>query len=179
MFPPDSDQYRYNRMVLKYDMPWEPWLHAGVWVGMILILLFGERGIVPPVDGIDWIWLAFGLVSPTVGFFSVWALEHSTGMRRYYALWGRMIADAGLATCLGIYQIARYQQFDDFESIGFGRSVIPNIILFLSMWFTLTLVWRDVRFIIATEELATDIYRNVKQLRFQEWLAERGDDGVR
>lgn len=179
MFPPDSEQYRYNRMVLKYDMPWEPWLHAGVWVGMLLILVFGEKGIVPPIDGIDWIWLAFGLVSPTVGFFSVWALEFCKGANRYYALWGRMLADAGLVACLGIYQIARYQQFNEFSVIGFGHSVIPNLILFLCMWFTLTLVWRDVRFIIATEELATEIHKSVRELQFDEWLTERGDDGVR
>lgn len=158
MFPPDTDQYRYNRMVLKFDMPWEPWLHCGVWVSMMLILIFGEQNVLPPVDGIDWIWLSFGIVSPTIGFFSVWALEHNTGRARYYGLWGRMLADVGLVITIGLYQLARFNGHDTWEEIGFGHGVLPNVVLFLAMWFTLTLVWRDVRLIVATEELAAALY---------------------
>ncbi len=175
MFPPDTDQYRYNRLVLRADMPWEPWLHAGVWLSMIFILIIGEEGVIPPLDGIDWLWVSFGLISPVIGFSSVWVLEHHTGRARYYALWGRMIADLGLVTSLLLYQLDRYLVHEG-VAFGFGFGLLPNTILFFSMWFTLTLVWRDVRFIIATEALAAAIYKNVHYLTVEEWTAEWGKD---
>lgn len=179
MFPPDTDQYRYNRLVLRSDMPWEPWLHCGVWIATFLALFFGEKHVLPPVDGIDWYWIFFGLVAPVVGFFSVWTLEHHKGRPRYYALWGRMLADAGLATAIGLYQLARYLGEDDLEHLGVGYGVMPNLILMLCMWYTLTLVVRDVRFIIATEALAAEIYKNVHYVTVEEWAAEWGDDELR
>lgn len=172
MFPPDTDQYRHNRLVLKSDMPWEPWLHAGVWVSIILILLIGEEGVIPPINGIDWYWLVFGLVSPVIGFFSVWTLEHHTGRPRYYALWSRMVADFGLVLTILLYQIDRFFVYSELDAFGFGYGVVPNMILFLSMWFTATLVVRDIRFIVATEALAAEIYRNVHCIRVAEWAAE-------
>lgn len=171
MFPPDTDQYRHNRMKLLADMPWEPWLHAGVWSSVILILLVGEKGVIPPVDGLDWYWIIFGLISPTVGFFSVWTLEHRTGIARYYALWGRMIADLGLATAILLYQLDRYLAH---QEISFRYGVLPNVVLMLAMWFTLVLVVRDVRFIIATEELAAQL-RKRNELCLA-WLTDRGVD---
>lgn len=179
MFPPDTDIYRHNRLVLKADMPWEPWLHATVWIAMILVLCIGEEGLVPPINGIDWYWLFFGLLSPPIGFFSVWFLEHRTGPKRYCALWGRMISDAGLVTSLALYEIARYDGHEKFEDLGWGNDVVPNLVLIACMWFTSTLVWRDVRFIIATEKLAARIYRDVHDLTVIEWNAEWGDDADR
>lgn len=178
MFPPDTDTYKVNRLTLRSDMPWEPWLHCGMWLAMILILVIGEEGVLPPIDGIDWVWLVFGLVSPVIGFFSVWTLAHHTGKARYYALWGRMIADAGLAIAILLYQFDRFFIHDALGVAVFGYGVLPNVILFLAMWFTLTLVVRDIRFIIATEKLAAEIYHGVHTLRVVEWLSEWGDDAV-
>ena len=178
MFPPDGDLYRDNRLTLKSDLPWEPWLHCGVWISMILILIIGERGVLPPIDGIDWYWLSFGLVSPVIGFFSVWALAHHKGKPRYYALWGRMIADLGLCTAILLYQLDRFLAHNDISQIGFGYGTLPNVVLFLSMWFTATLVVRDIRFIILTERLAAEIYRGVHELAVAEWLSDWGDDAV-
>lgn len=178
MFPPDTEQYRHNRLVLKSDMPWEPWLHAGTWIAVILVLITGEKGVIPPVDGIDWYWIAFGLISPPIGFFSVWTLHYHTGRARYYALWGRMIADLGLAVCIGLYQLTRFI-FPEEGALGFNYGLMSNMILFLSMWFTLTLVLRDIRFIIKTEQLAAEIYRDVHFLTINEWAAEWGADGGR
>lgn len=179
MFPPDTEIYRHNRLILKADLPWEPWLHATVWMSMIAILFIGEEGVVPPINGIDWYWLFFGLVSPPIGFFSVWALEHGRGTKRYCALWGRMVADAGLVVSLSLYELARWNGHEQFEALGVGNDVIPNMVLLAAMWFTSTLVWRDVRFIIATEKLAATIYRDVRGVRTQEWVAEWGADADR
>lgn len=179
MFPPDTDQYRYNRLTLRSDMPWEPWLHCGVWIATFIVIIVGEKGVSPPVDGIDWYWIFFGLVSPFVGFFSVWTLEHHTGRARYYALWGRMISDAGLVIAIMLYQIDRFVVHDEIEFLGLGYGVMPNLILFLAMWFTATLVVRDIRFIIVTEKLATEIYRSARKLSVSEWVSRWGDDDSR
>ena len=179
MFPPDSDQYRYNRLVLRYDMPWEPWLHAAIWIGTFLAVIVGERGVMPPIDGIDWSWIFFGFVSPTLGFFSVWTLEHHKGRSRYFALWGRMIADAGLAICILLYQLDRYLTSDEFGDVGIGVGILPNIVLMFAMWFTATLVWRDIKFIMITEALAAQIYRDVRYVAVSNWNVEWGDDDLR
>lgn len=176
MFPPDTDQYRHNRLALKTDMPWEPWLHAGTWIAIIITLIVGEQGVLPPIDGIDWYWIVFGLISPPIGFFSVWALEHWGSKARYCGLWGRMISDAGLATAILLYQIDRFIVHNDMSVPGVGYGILPNVILFLAMWFTLTLVVRDIRFIIATEALAAEIYRKVHSIRVDEWAVEWGED---
>lgn len=177
MFPPDTDVYRINRLTLRSDMPWEPWLHAGTWISMFAILFIGEEGVVPPIDGIDWYWLTFGFVSPFIGFFSVWTLAHKTGKPRYYALWGRMIADSGLVMAILLYQLDRFLM-NNADDIGLGHGVWPNLILFLCMWFTATLVVRDIRFIIATERLASEIYRGVHDFVVMEWLTNWGDDAL-
>jgi len=175
MFPPDTTQYRYNRLALKYDMPWEPWLHCAVWLGTIWALIFGERGIMPPIDGIDWYWIGFGLVSPVVGFFSVWTLEHHQGKPRYYALWGRMLADAGLTTAILIYLLDRHMVLQD-AGVEVG---VSNIVMFFAMLFTATLVARDLQFIHDTEHLAAKIYKDAHYLTIQEWVTEWGDDDNR
>lgn len=175
MFPPDDQQYRYNRLVLRYDMPWEPWLHCAIWLGTILAVLVGEHGIMPPIDGIDWYWIFFGLVAPPIGFFSVWTLEHCKGRVRYGALWGRMVSDAGLATAILLYQLDRFLAHEEIQDFG---GIVPNVVLFFAMAFTYTLVIRDLQFIIDTEHLAAQIYRDVHYVTIDEWAAEWGDDGI-
>jgi len=150
MFPPVKGDYYMDRIMLRADLPWEPWLHCAVWIATIFALFSGDAGIIPPIQGVDWVWVLFGLISPPLGFFSVWALEHGRGKCRYIAIWSRMIADAGLVICLVTYLIARW----DVGLLGMV-SVVSDVIVFFSAWFTSLLVVRDVRFLVATEKLAT------------------------
>lgn len=155
MFPPDRHEYYADRLLLKADLPWEPWLHCGVWIATFLALMFGDTGIVPPVTGVDWVWVSLGLTSPVLGFFSVWELEHGQGKSRYMAIWGRMAADIGLSTAILAYLAARWG-----EGLLGASSVLSDVILFLSAWFTLVLVHRDIKFLSATEQLASIIHRD-------------------
>lgn len=162
MFPPVDDEYYRERLSLKADLAWEPWLHCGVWISMLIILITGEEGIMPPINGVDWVWLVFGLVSPPIGFFSVWTLAFKEGKARYAALWMRMVSDIGLCIAMILYQFDRFEDHDDhLEAIGLGHGVLPNLVLFLCVWFTSTLVVRDIRFLFLTEQLAAKIRSGV------------------
>lgn len=168
MFPRYA-QYHANRLTLRGDLPWEPWLHCGVWLSMFIVLVGGDRGILPPVDGIDILWLAFGLISPPIGFASVWMLAFRSGRVRYVAMWLRMIADAGVVTSLGIYQFDRWCKDSDF---GTAHGVVANVVLDLSIWFMAVLVYRDAKLISATERLAAELYRDARGLTVDGLLAQ-------
>lgn len=170
MFPPDRHEYYADRLLLKADLPWEPWLHCGVWLGTFIVLVSGDAGILPPVNGVDWVWVILGLISPVLGFFSVWALEHGSGKCRYRAIWGRMAADIGLSTAILAYLAARW----DSGLLGVA-GVMSDVILFLSAWFTLTLVHRDIKFLAATEKLASIIHRDDLEAHIHR-LSERTED---
>jgi hypothetical protein len=157
MFPPDREDFYMDRVTLKADLPWEPWLHCGVWLSVAATMILGESGLYPPADSADVVWLLFGLISPPVGFFSVWALEYNPGKARYIALWTRMIADIGLSVAIVAYLCNRLMT----GQLG-TQSIMADMILFLSAWFTMTLVLRDVRFIAATEKLAALIHRDLR-----------------
>lgn len=149
MFPPHRSDFYHDRMTLKADLPWEPWLHCGVWIAVLITFIRGEWHLYPPNDAADWIWMIFGFSSPPIGFSSVWVLEHNKGRARYTALWMRMVSDIGLSVAILAYLCNR---------IGTGQlgtvSIMSDVILASAAWFTLTLVVRDIRFIVATEELA-------------------------
>ena len=173
MFPPHREDFYHDRLTLKADLPWEPWLHCGVWLAVIFTIIRGEWHLYPPSDAADWIWMIFGLVSPTMGFASMWMLEHYRGKTRYVALWQRMVSDIGLSIAILAYLCNR---------VGTGQfgtvSIMSDIVLASAAWFTLTLVLRDIRFIIATERLAGMIYRDLRGLTLAEW-AGRMDDASR
>lgn len=153
MFPPDRPDYFLDRVSLKADLPWEPWLHATVWVAVIVTLFFGEVNLTPPSDVADWVWAVFGLLFPAIGFFSVWMLEYGTGRVRYIGIWSRTVADAGLSMAILAYL------FNRMNSGMLGKlSIMGDAVLLASAWFTLTLVKRDIKFIVATERLADAIY---------------------
>lgn len=161
MFPPHKDEMYADRLALRGDLPWEPWVHCSVWLSIIAVLFVGEQGVYPPFDDMDWAWIFFGLISPPIGFASVWMLEFHSGKIRYVALWLRMLSDAGLVSTLVFYQWERVQDHG-LEAIGYGHGVVANILLMFAMWYMCVLVWRDIQFIIATERLAAAIYYNVR-----------------
>jgi hypothetical protein len=158
MFPKMHDLYYANRLSLKGEMPWEPWVHCATWISMFLVLWGGEEGDIPPINGTDWIWLAFGLVSPPVGFASVWLLEYHKGRARYVALWLRMLADFGVVLTIFFYQLDRWANHGHFEVFGLSHSVLANVVLNFTMFFMLVLVKRDAQFILETEKLAAEIW---------------------
>jgi hypothetical protein len=173
MFPPNREDFYIDRVTLKADLPWEPWLHCGVWLSVVVTIILGEWHLYPPEDFSDWVWLSFGLVSPPIGFASVWMLEHYSGKLRYIALWLRMSSDVGLSVAITAYLCNR---------VGTGQfgaqSIMADIILASCAWFTMTLVVRDIRFIVATEKLAALIYKDLRELSISEWV-EQVDDASR
>ena len=171
MFPPHREDFYMDRLTLKADLPWEPWLHAGVWISVIMTIILGEFGLYPPTDTADLVWLFFGLVSPPVGFAAVWMLEFHSGRIRYIALWQRAAADIGLSVAITAYLCNRLMT----GQLGVV-SIMSDIILGTAAWFTLTLVARDIRFIVATEKLAALIYRDLRGLSISEWVEQVEDD---
>jgi len=166
MFPPITPTYHLDRLSLRMDLPWEPWLHCSMWLATVLTLIMGEKDVMPPIDGLDWYWLIGGLVAPPLGFFSAWTLAHYKGRSRYIAIWTRMVADLVLAVSMALYQLDRF----DNQKTDIGLAIIPSIVLFFAMWFTFALVWRDIKFIISTERLAALIYHDVREVTLGEWV---------
>lgn len=149
MFPPGAGRHLQERLSLKGDPPWEPWLHCAVWVSVWAILVIGL-----PLEALDLYWVALGLASPAAGFFSVWVLASETtkGWMRYVAMWTRMAADVSLAVTIVLYQVARWAEH--------GHPVMANVVMGFSAWYMLTLVVRDVQLIIAVERLAKVLHRD-------------------
>lgn len=158
MFPPKRQSYYLNRLNIQAELPWEPWLFCGVWFGVLFTVIFGEAGLVPPFDFIDSFWVMFGLISPPIGFFSLWALDNLHGKAKYIAIWTRMSADIGLSACILIYLAVRGRATEyDFHYLG-------DVMLAFCAWFALVLVKRDIDFLVTTEKLASIIYqRNVDE----------------
>ena len=152
MFPPTNSQtYLLGRFKLRTELPWEPWIHAAVWIGMFTSVIFGEPNLFPPGGGEDWTWLVLGLVSPPVGFFSQWTLKYCAGYKRYFALWTRMAADFGLAVALSAYLLNHWFSPDD------AIHIMPSAVGVFCVWFLVALVWRDAQFIFITEKLSKEL----------------------
>lgn len=172
MFPPHD--FHESRLQLKGDLPWEPWLHCCVWFGVIGALIWGDRDIIPPVDRLDWAWAIFGLMSPPIGFASVWMLAYSPGRRRYVAMWMRMLANGGLAACIILYEVERY--FENWRRMTLDIGVnIPNLVFVFCAWYMSVLVVRDIKLVVAVERLAGVIHGDAIHLAAGE-SAERVDD---
>lgn len=165
MFPPHHELH-VLRFALKAEakntpgsnLPWEPWLHCAVWLGVITTLIFGEVFLVPPGDVVDWVWIVFGLVSPVVGFSSQWMLEFCQGRYKYIGLWVRMVADIGLAIAMFSYLV---NHLVNPYKIQFA--IMSDVVVFFCAWFTLTLVSRDIRFLVTTERIANALYEQQQQ----------------
>lgn len=154
MFPPRHRDYYMDRLTLKAELSWEPWLHAAIWLATLSSLIFKPfESAVPPYNPVDWVWVFFGLVSPPIGFFSVWALEHGHGKARYVAIWTRMASDLGLVIAIITYLISRWDEHwvDDLYHVS-------DVVLLFAGWFCCTLVRRDVEFLLATEKLASILH---------------------
>lgn len=153
MFPPSPDHHLRQRLQLKGDPPWEPWLHCSVWLSVFAVIA-AHRLAGISLDRLDWAWVCLGGISPPVGFASVWMLTYNTGGRaRYVAMWMRLVADFGLALTIVIYQIARLGEG------GHAHPLMANIVLGFSGWYMAVLVVRDVRLVRTVERLADHLYR--------------------
>lgn len=174
MFPPHS--FHESRLALKGDLPWEPWLHPAVWFGVICALILGDSNILPPVDDLDWVWVVFGLVSPVVGFSSVWMLAYGGGRQRYVALWMRMLADAGIVLAILFYELVRITSHD-FQSGNDRFGFVPNIVMLFAAWYMGVLVWRDVKLVVEVERLASLIYKDTSPSALDRVIERMEDAG--
>ena len=152
MFPTRDEEYIKGRLKLGTELPWEPWLHAGVWCSVLLTMVLGETHLFPPVDAADWTWILVGLIAPPVGFTSQWLLAFNTGRLRYWGLWLRMIADIGLVVAISGYLCNRW-----YIDHLFKYDIMADVVLMLAAWFTAALVYRDMKFLVATEKLASKL----------------------
>ena len=154
MFPPGPENHLRQRLKLQGDPPWEPWLHCAVWISVFAVI-GAHYAAGQSLDRLDWIWVALGVISPPVGFFSVWILANSEscGRARYVAMWMRLCADAGVVLTIAVYQIVR---------VGEGGRLYPlmaNIVLAFCAWYMATLVARDIHLVRTVEKLAESLYR--------------------
>jgi len=160
--------------LIKAHLSWEPWLHSGIWIATIATLFFGDQGVVPPINGEDWVWVFFGLTAPVIAFLSASAIKRRSGKTRYVAIWARTMADVGLVTGILAYLLARL----NVGLLGVSH-IFGDVILLFCAWFTSILIYRDIKFLIATEKLASFIHRGLcGQISFEEIL-ERNDDAGR
>ena len=155
----------------RANLSWEPWLHSGIWIATIATLIFGDQGVVPPINGEDWVWVFFGLTCPVIAFFSASAIKRKPGRIRYLAIWTRTMADIGLVTGILAYLLARL----NVGLLGVSH-IFGDVILLLCAWFTSVLIYRDIKFLIATEKLASFIHQGLcGKISFEEIL-ERNDN---
>jgi hypothetical protein len=156
--PVPLNEYYLARLSAKADLPWQPYLHNAIFWGVILTLLFGEREVIPPVKGIDWIWVIAGLASPIIGFVSLVFLENGTGETRYRAFWLRLAADVGLATAILAYGVDSgiAHQHDRASDIMY----LGDAVLFSALMFLFVLIYRDIKFLALAERVATELHNN-------------------
>lgn len=155
MFPPRWDDFHSDRISLKGDLPWEPWLHPAVWFATVAVLIVGDGMVVPPVDGRDWLWVVFGLASPVLGFTAVWMLNYGNGKRRYLAVWLRMVSDIGLVFAVLLYYIEMIYLSCATSACAITGAIFPSVVVFFAMWYLLVLVWRDIQLIAHIERIAS------------------------
>jgi len=158
----------------RASLSWESWLHSAILIATIATLVFGDTGVVPPINGEDWVWAFFGLTSPVIAFFSASAIKRGSGKVRYLGIWTRTMADIGLVTGILAYLLARL----NVGLLGVNH-IFGDVVLLFCAWFTSILIYRDIKFLIATEKLASFIHWGLcGQISFEEIL-ERNDDAGR
>lgn len=164
------------RLALKADLAWQPYLHPAVLIGCLLTLAFGDRDMIPPVDHWDWLWLAAGIVSPLLGFASIWMMKTKTGRARYRAFWLRLAANLGIITAMTVYEIARFST-EIRHPIEYHP--IVDTVFISAIAFMTVVVVRDIRFLIVVEKVAALIYRDLRHLNITETLEEWAADDNR
>ena len=164
MFPPRD--FQTSRLALEGDLPWEPWIHPAMWLGAAGAIIFGDGDLVPPIDGTDYVWLSFGIISPVLGFCSVWMLAYGTGASRYVAMWMRTIADLGIVLAIAFYEFEKMVAHGNSVIFqGLGQGFVPNLVMIFAAWYMSVLVWRDVKVLIAVEKLAASIHMGQRERR--------------
>lgn len=169
VLPADGDEYYAARLSMKPSLPWMPYLHPALLVGSLLTLLFGDRNMIPPINGWDWVWLTAGITSPLVGFWSIWIMHHYTGRLRYRAFWMRLAANIGLLTAMSSYEVARFtvELVDPIEYHPLVDTVFLAAILFVSV-----VIWRDIKFLLVVERVAALIYKQARHEAITEHMGE-------
>lgn len=165
-----------DRLNLRPTLAWQPWLHLAVLLGSLLTLVFGDRDMIPPVDGWDWVWLTAGITAPIVGFVSIWLMKHRTGQVRYRAFWLRLAANCGVVTTMSAYEVARVSR-----EIQYPIEYHPLVdtVFLAAILFMIVVIYRDVKFLILVEKVAAMIYLDIRSSAIAEKLLELADDDHR
>lgn len=156
-WPPGDASWWRRRLSVKADLAWQPFLFTAVFWGAVITLVYRWLDIMdvdPPgkdIDSIEGIWLWGALTAPVLGYVSVQVIQHGSGRWRYAALWCRLAADIGVATSLLCFGLRR---FFDGPGHPFGQAILIACVSFLVF-----LTVRDVKFLIATEHLASYLTR--------------------
>lgn len=158
MFPPQWSDFQSDRVSLKGDLPWEPWLHPAIWFATMAVLAFGDGVVYPPFDNLDFLWVSFGLASPVLGFSSVWMLHFGDGRRRYQAIWLRAVSGIGLVTGTLIYYFEYIYRTN--SSNVYRPFIFPSVVVFFCLWYLLVLIFRDAKLIVKIEKLASALHNS-------------------
>jgi hypothetical protein len=161
-WPPGNAEWWKQRLSIRADLAWQPFLFTAVWWGACLTMILRILDIYdvdPPgksIDSIEGIWLYGALSFPVVGYISVQVIQNGRGKWLYGALWCRLAADIGVATSLFCFMLR--EAVTD-EAHPFMLTIMAAAVLFLTF-----LTVRDIKFLVATERLAN-------------YLARRDDEG--
>lgn len=134
----------------------QPMLYVALWVAAWLILLKGDFASIPIEQadtefGTPEIWLVLSLLSPPLALSSLWMIFRGSRRLTYPGFWVRLAADVGQFTAMVMYTIMRITVGD--------YHIYPVACLVASTLFVAHLVIRDVRRLIDTERLATQLHR--------------------
>lgn len=151
--PQRDDSWSRARLAIRPELAWQPYLFLAMFYGTVASVALGDSGFTPPgkeFDVHEVVWAVTGFFSPILAFVAVWMIVHKEGRARYVALWLRLSSDIGAMTSLLAfltYQLPRGEEHP------FDGAILGGSVVFLAL-----LVWRDVRFLVATERVATHLY---------------------
>ena len=155
MFPIHSRQW--------HPMPYQPFLFTSLWMSGLVLMLFGDLTTWPLNVEPDTAmimpstWVALLVIAPPLGFASSWLLANKRGKWRYRAFWLRLFSDFTIATALAAYLAARIE-------LGHYHVLLLGV-LSGSTLFSVALVYRDLRLLVASERLAKVILRTSRGKR--------------
>ena len=133
---------------------YQPMLYLCIWIGAVLFLTFGDVTAIEPdhtAHSLGWAWLSLSLVCPPLALASLRMIGSTNGYWKYRGLLMRCGSDVGFLTAMTCYLI---------DKLGSGDFHIYSIWTLVSIViFVAHLVMRDVKRLIAVEQLAGKIRR--------------------